>query len=45
MTGMRIARKTIMEPERNEEQEERRDAAPVEIPDPDTSDYNLPFTD
>lgn len=45
MTGMRIARKKTMEPERNEEQE-RRDAAPVEeIPDPDTSDYNLPFTD
>ncbi len=40
-----------MEPERSisandsEEQDERRDAAPADVPEPDMSDYNLPFTD
>ena len=46
MNGLPIARTSTMEPEKKEEQQdERRDAAPTEIPEPDTSDYNLPFTD
>lgn len=45
MNGMPIARWTLMDQETKEEQE-RRDAAPVEeLPEPEPSDYNLPFTD
>ena len=44
MNGMPIARWTIMMQEPKEQ--ERRDAAPVEDPpEPEPSDYNLPFTD
>jgi len=46
INGMAIARYTPMTPEEKEAQE-RRDAAPArdESPDPEPSDYNLPFTD
>jgi hypothetical protein len=45
MNGMPIARWKLMDKETKEAQE-RRDAVPAEeLPEPEPSDYNLPFTD